>query len=474
MLLFEKIITDILQQQEIALTEDQEQAVQSFLEFHESDQQNGVFVLRGIAGTGKTFLINLLTRFLRKMGYKTALLAPTGRAAKVITSRTARYASTLHRYIFSPLESPHGGVVFHLKENKDPEKMYYIVDEASMVGDRSGKDEPGGGLLSEFLKFAQQGSGRRRVIFVGDPAQLPPVGSSVSPALDPVHLRKVHRLQPVVTELREVMRQEGGSEILRLASEIRNAMEENRAPSLDIDYRGDVQIIDQGYEGLELYTGMYDPDNMERVVFLTYSNHLATRVNEAIRNQMYGVEDRLVEGELLMVVRNNYAWGDKKFPFIANGEMGVVRHLHPETYEEKYGLEFMDVDIEFQNLSDEPILINCKIVLNLLSSKQPQLGYNEMQPVVLQRRREYETMPKTKAREEWRKDPYVNALQVKYGYAVTGHKAQGGQWNHVIIGFEPMYSGMNLKDYLRWSYTAFTRAEEALYLLDCPFIQKEF
>lgn len=458
----------------VTLTEDQTAAVGAFLDFHSQKNSRSVFVLRGVAGTGKTFLINLLTRFLRKVGYKTALLAPTGRAAKVITRRTRRYASTVHRYIFSPLESPHGGIVFMLKENKDPETMYYIVDEASMVGDKSGADEPGGGLLTDLLNFAFAGEPNRRILFVGDHAQLPPVGSQVSPALDDDYLRKRHKLNVSSAELNEVMRQEGGSEILRLASEIRDAMEMDRTPVLDINYRGDVQVLDQGYEGLELYTGLFESDNPDKVVFITYSNHFAVRVNQALRQQMYEVEDQLVPGELLMVVRNNYAWGDEKFPFIANGEMGVVRRIYADTYEERYGLHWVDVDLEFQNLSQEPVEVNCKLVLDLLNNKKPQLGYADMQPVVVQRRQEYEFLPKTRADEGMRKDPYINALQVKYGYAVTGHKAQGGQWEHVLIGFEPLYQGMNMREYLRWTYTAFTRAEEALYLLDCPFISREY
>ena len=175
-----------------------------------------------------------------------------------------------------------------------------------------------------------------------------------------------------------------------------------------------------------------------------------------------------------MVVRNNYAWGEAKFPFIANGEMGIVRYVHSETYEERYGLKWIDVDIEFLNLAEQPVEINCKVLQDLLDDKRPQLGFGDMQRVRVERRREYDELPATKSKEKIRKDPYINALQVKYGYAITGHKSQGGQWQHVLIGFEPIYKGMNVEDYLRWTYTSFTRAEERLYLLNFPFLEREF
>ena len=171
-----------------------------------------------------------------------------------------------------------------------------------------------------------------------------------------------------------------------------------------------------------------------------------------------------------MVVKNNYAWGDERLlPFIANGEMGTVRYVHEDTYEQRFGLEWMDVEIEFENTRGGTILIPCKVILSLLDNKQPQLAQEHQQGIWQERRAEYMELPKQKAREMIRTDPYINALQVKYGYAITGHKAQGGQWENVIIGFEPDY-GNNFRAYLRWSYTVLTRAEERAFLLNCPFL----
>lgn len=468
----EKIIYDLLEREGLQLTEDQEEALHEFFRFFDFRLQRTIYLMRGAAGTGKTFMIRLLTWALLRMGYKVALMAPTGRAAKVITRRTRRYASTIHRYIYSPVESPGGGIFFDLKENKDPKRVVYIVDEASMVGD--GPEDGGSGVLADLLKFVYTEHPDRKVIMVGDPAQLPPVGSSLSPALDPEYLDKSFGLETFVADMKRVMRQGETSEVLRWANLVREAMEIGTTPNVEHSYGGEVELLENGYEALELYVGMYAEDDPDHVLFITYSNKLAVEVNLAIRHQLFEPTQDLLRGEMLMVVRNNYAWGNKEFPFIANGEMGTVREVYAETYEEKYGLRFMDIDIEFQDLANNPVELRCKVVLDLLADKKAQLSYNDQQEAFRARRMEYETLPKTRRREAMRSDPYLNALQIKYGYAVTGHKSQGGQWKHVIVGFEPLYKGMDVQDYLRWSYTAMTRAEERLYLLNCPFVSRDF
>jgi exodeoxyribonuclease-5 len=465
---YRPILHELLQQEGIELTRDQTEALDVFLRFFSDPNPDAVLILRGAAGTGKTFLIRLLSRFLTRQGWKSALLAPTGRAAKVITRRSKRYASTLHRYIYMPVEQG-GSVSFLLKENKDPQKMCYIVDEASMLGDGEGS-----GVLSDFLQFAFAESRMRKVIMVGDPAQLPPVGSQVSPALDRAYLVEHFHVTAFDTEMTEVMRQEVDSDILVWASEFRAAMVEGRAPVVERMYRSDVEVLDDANEALETYTGLYRDDDPDRVLFITYSNKFATDVNRAIRQRLFDAEEELIAGEILMVVRNNYAWGNEKFPFIANGEMGVVNAVHRETLEERYGMRWVDVTMEFQNLADEAVEIDCKIVLDLLLTKDAQLPYAVMQALVAERRNALADLPPSRRSAAMRKDPYVNALQVKYGYAVTGHKAQGGQWKNVIVGFEPLYQGMDLSDYLRWTYTALTRAEEKVFALGCPFVPRDF
>ncbi|MFM2375874.1 MAG: hypothetical protein RLZZ165_971 [Bacteroidota bacterium] len=454
------------------LTPDQESAVETFFRYHRDEIGRAVFVLEGAAGTGKTFLIRLLAYFLSQQGYKVALLAPTGRAAKVITKRTRRYASTIHRYIYAPREADGGSFSFQLKENKDPRKMYYIVDEASMVGD-GGADE-GAGLLRDLLKFVFQEDIHRKIIMVGDPAQLPPVGSQTSPALDLDYLQKQYRLRVLGTQMKEVMRQAEFSEVLRYATEIREAMESGIPPVIEKAWGGEVEFVDNGHEAMELYSGLFGADDPDAVVFITYSNKLAVDVNLAVRRLLHEPDEDLIRGEQIMVVRNNYAWGEQQFPFIANGEMGFVREVYRETYEEKYGFRWIDAVIEFQDLSNNAVEVKCKVVLDLLADKKAQLTYADMQQVQRGRRQEHEQAPKTRAAETMRKDPYMNALQIKYGYAVTGHKAQGGQWRNVIVAYEPMYPGITMHDYMRWWYTAVTRAEDKLYLLGFPFGQKEF
>ncbi|MEM1000688.1 MAG: AAA family ATPase [Bacteroidota bacterium] len=471
--LFRNIIDDLLGRDGYELTDDQEAAVDTFLRYHRDPDPSAVMLLCGAAGSGKTFLIRLFTRFLLRQGYKVALLAPTGRAAKVITRRTGRYASTLHRYIYSPIETPGGSLLFDLKPNKDPERIYYIVDEASMVGDGSGEGDSG--LLADFLRFAFDEYDGRRIIMVGDPAQLPPVGSHVSPALDPAYLKATFHLSVYRLEMTQVMRQEEASEILRVAGLVRGSMVRAQPPVIDLAYGGEVELVDNGYEALEMFIGLYREDDPDAVIFITYSNKLAIEVNRALRHQLHdGVEEAIIPGDILMVVRNNYAWGNKQIPFLANGEMGIVREVYPETYEKRFGLRWMDVLVEFLDVSQNPVELECKITLELLDNKKAQLAYGDMQLVMRERRREYESLPKTRREAGMRSDPYLNALQVKYGYAVTGHKSQGGQWRNVIVGFEPLYPGMALQDYLRWAYTSLTRAEERLYLLNFPFRQDDF
>ncbi|MEO1450994.1 MAG: AAA family ATPase [Bacteroidota bacterium] len=460
-----------LEKEEIQLTDDQEKALGTFLDFLRSYDDRSTLLLTGSAGTGKTFLINIFSRHLRKLGYKVILLAPTGRAAKVITQRSNRLAYTIHHHIYSPLQNGYD-VVFSRKENKKKSKTVYIVDEASMIGDDAG----GGGnnLLRDLLHYVFDGDPARRLIMVGDPVQLPPVGLDRSPGLDATALHAVDDLDLWEAHLKEVKRQVVDSGILEHAVAIRDAYFSETGESLHLESNRDVQVIDQPWEALETYLGYFEEGNPDRAVFITYSNYQATRINQAIRAQMWETEEKLVRGDLLMVVRNNYAWGDqKRFPFIANGEMGTVREVYPESLETRYGLEWMDVELEFIDARGEPILVNCKVVLSLLTEKHAQLPSETRYAILQARRTEYAGLSMSQATLLMRSDPYVQGLEVKYGYAITGHKSQGGQWENVLINFEPDY-GQNLPAYIRWTYTVFTRATERVFLLNCPFAPRDF
>jgi len=465
-----QIIEQILQKLQISLTQEQEVALQTFFEFFLSREDRSTLLLTGSAGTGKTLLIGIFSQFLRKMGYKVILLAPTGRAAKVISRRSKQLAYTIHHHIYEVRENLYGDVQFHPRPNKAKTKTVYIVDEASMIGDQKDSSSRRG-LLYDLLNFVFDTDPQRKLILVGDPVQLPPVGHEASPALDVDALSHIGDLEVYDAHLTEVKRQEIDSGVLDNAVLIRDAYLLGQTQQLAINPGRDVITLESAYEALETYMGYYQEGNLDRVVFITYSNWQAMKVNQAIRHQLLETQELLVPSDVLMVVKNNYAWGDeKKFPFIANGEMGTVVYVANESYEERYGLKWVDAEIEFVDARGEAILVHCKLVLDLLQNKQAQLSRDQAYAVLQERQREYLGLAPSVAREQLRTDPYVNALQVKYGYAITGHKSQGGQWENVIIGFEPDY-GQNPSAYARWTYTVFTRAEERVYLLNCPFVQ---
>jgi len=453
---------------DLTLSPDQEEALARFLLFEKSDETRSTYLLTGSAGTGKTFLIGVFSRYLRKMGYKVVLLAPTGRAAKVITRRTQRLAFTVHHHIYSPEERGLGEVSFSLKENKEQTKTVYIVDEASMIGDKSDGTSPRS-LLQDLLTFVFDNDAYRRLILVGDPVQLPPVGHDSSPALDAENLAFKGFLSVFHAHLTDVKRQLSDSGVLENAVHLRDHYLSGQTDGFYIQPSRDVLLMENAWDSLETYLGYYQAGNYDRVVFITYSNWQATRVNMGIRNELHQTQELLVPGDLLMVVKNNYTWGDqKRMPFLANGEMGTVQEVYEDTYEEKYGLKWMNVLLEFQDAHGEYMPIECKIVLDLLQTKQPQLDASMRASIVHERQKEYVGLSPAQHAEQMRTDPYIHALQVKYGYCITGHKSQGGQWENVIVGFEPDY-GQNPLAYMRWTYTVLTRAETRIFLLNCPF-----
>lgn len=445
------------------LTDDQQAAFREFREFLQAGVPRSAFLLTGSAGTGKTFLINLLSKDLKQKGYEVILLAPTGRAAKVITRRTKRLAYTIHHHIYAPIEAA-GDVYFRLKENKAAARTVYIVDEGSMIG-----DDGGVGVLRDLCSFVYGNEPDRKLILVGDPVQLPPVGLKESPALNPQVLTKEADVVVWHAHLTEVKRQLHDSEILENAVHIRDAYLAGEPESLVLEPGREVQVLENGYEGVEIFLGYYREGDPDRVVFITYSNWQATKVNQAIRHAIHGEPELLAVGDQVMVVRNNYRWGDpKKLPFLANGEMGIVRQVYPESREERYGLQWMDAEVEFADKFGEPFLISCKLILSLLEAKEPQVDSATMNVIARARQEEYRDLAYSQAQAMLLQDPYIHGLQIKYGYAITGHKSQGGQWENVIIGFEPDY-GKDPMAYLRWSYTVFTRAESRVFLLSCPF-----
>jgi exodeoxyribonuclease-5 len=456
----ESLTEHLLDLLKLSPTGDQYKAFHFFSHYFLNPRHRSVFLLKGSAGTGKTTLLTTLTHFLRQEKIPVVLMAPTGRAAKVISRKTKRSARTLHRHIYKTTETSMG-VFYSLAPNEDAKGTVYIVDEASMLGEGEGSS-----LLKDLLSFVFTDHPEAMLIFSGDEAQLPPVGSDISPALDMSYLTENHNLKVTEVVMRAVKRQALDSGILLNANKVRKALDmaEPRV-SLFINHE-DVRIVENKSDALEEFSSRYDPDRQDKVVLITFSNYWANMFNKAYRSMIY--EDTFLPqvNDRIMVVRNNYSWANREIPFLANGETGVIRRIYLDTLEERYGLRWMDVDIEFENLKGEPVEQYGKIVLNLLDSPEPTVSWEVWSAMIKRRKKDAGLEDATGG-----KDPYTTALQIKYAYAVTGHKSQGGQWEDVIVAFEPLYPHLSMRDYLRWAYTAMTRAEKRLFLLDCPFLE---
>ncbi len=456
----ESLTDHLLDEFQLSPTGDQYKVFHYFAGYFLGERHRSVFLLKGSAGTGKTTLLTTLSKFFRQEKLPVILMAPTGRAAKVISKKAKRPARTLHRHIYRSVETS-TGIYYTLAENQDNPGTVYIVDEASMLGDSEGSS-----LLPDLLSFVFTDRPESILIFSGDEAQLPPVGSDISPALNPQYLTEKCNLSVTEVVMNAVKRQALDSGILVNANKIRKALyQEDPKVCLFINQE-DVRVLDSKSDALEEFDFRYDPDRQDKVILITFSNYWASMFNKAYRARIF--EDTFLPQvhDRIMVVKNNYRWANKELPFLANGETGMIRKIYLDSLEERYGLRWMDVDIEFENLKGEPVELFGKIILNLLDSPDPVIPWDTWTTLAKARK-------KDAAREEVEDgiDPYLSALQVKYAYAVTGHKSQGGQWEEVIVAFEPLYPQVTIRDYLRWAYTAITRAEKQVFLLECPFLQ---
>ena len=423
-----------------------------------------VFLLAGYAGTGKTSLTGALVRALREINVPVVLLAPTGRAAKVFGAFARYPASTIHRRIYRGNEA--GLMTFggEVAENT-LENAVFIVDEASMIGDGRGAGD-NTDLLEDLIQYVYSGPGCR-MILLGGTAQLPPVGCSQSPAMNPDVLRGygLHVTRAVMTE---VVRQKARSGILYNATWLRRAMlrEPLPQPKLTLDRFPDALTV-AGEELEDTISAAFNKYGVGETLLVTRSNKRAVQYNLAIRSRILGMEEELVRGDRLMVAKNNYLWSAKVrgLEFVANGDMAEVESITGT--EERYGLRFADVRLR---LPDRDISLDCKIMLDTLTGDAPaleQLRFNELYNRLLNDPELFPPAMSVKARMRClRSDPYLNALQVKYAYAVTCHKAQGGQWPAVFvdIGYVPP-EGAGL-DLYRWLYTAVTRATTRLYVIN--------
>ena len=429
-------------------------------------EARSAFLLRGYAGTGKTSLVSALIQTLPRVRVNCVLLAPTGRAAKVISGYAHRPAYTIHKKIYMTATDASGAVRTVRAINKHAYTLF-IVDEASMIGLESTGTRQS--LLEDLVDYVYDGN-HCRLMLIGDNAQLPPVGQSESPALDERFLQASFRLSVTCGELTEVVRQQRLSGILANATALRTRIaalgdgEETRLPlfSTAVDV---VHLV--GEDLMETLFREYEAYALEDVVIITRSNKRANLFNQGIRNSVLFREEEVNAGDYLMVVKNNYYWLDEEstIGFIANGD--IVEVLSVRNVHELYGFRFADATLRFVDYPDEQPR-DCKLLLSTLYSESPSLTGAEQEQLYTAVMEDYADLPhKADRLRELRQNPYYNALQVKFSYALTCHKTQGGQWRTVIIdqGFLPPDMPLD-REWLRWLYTAFTRATERVYLLN--------
>ena len=454
-------------------TFEQENIVKSLANFLFSQETDSLFLLKGYAGTGKTSLLGALVKTLDQLEQKCILLAPTGRAAKVFSHYAGHAAYTIHKKIYRQKSFSNELDNFSINDNLHQHTLF-IVDESSMIANEglAGTMFGTGRLLDDLIQYVYSGHGCR-LMLVGDTAQLPPVGEEESPALA-VEVLKGYGLKVYEGMLTEVVRQLSDSGILWNATELRRyiSMEDFYAfPSIRVEGFPDVKVI-SGNELIEVISECYEQVGMDETMVVCRSNKRANIYNKGIRNTILYREEELESGDWLMVAKNNYFWteGSKDIDFIANGDVAVVRRVHRER--EMYGFRFADATLRFPDYDDMELEV--KLLLDTLHTDTPALPKEMNDKLFYSILEDYADI--TVKRERMKKmkiDPCYNALQVKYAYAVTCHKAQGGQWKRVFLDQGYMTEEMLSPDYFRWLYTAFTRATETLYLVNWPKEQIE-
>ena len=432
-----------------------------------NQEPESLLLINGYAGTGKTSLTGALVRALADFGKKTVLLAPTGRAAKVFSEYSGHSAFTIHRKIYRQKSySPEYGN-FLLAENKHVD-TFFIVDEASMIPNASAEGAVfgTGRLLDDLIHYVYSGV-RCHLILLGDNAQLPPVGFTESPALSVEQLRS-YGLKVYETQLTLIARQNEGSGILHNATLLRNNMScrENLVkPVLHLSEYNDIEVLSGEYMS-ETISDCYDRDGLNETIVITRSNKRATMFNAGIRNQILYREDELVSGDMLLVAKNNYFWSEQyeELDFIANGDVARVSRVRGT--HKMYGFRYADVTLEFPDHNN--IEVDAKVILDGLFSDSLALSREQSERLFTEIYAELEGDKRTRYK-ALKQNPYFNALQVKYAYTVTCHKAQGGQWKNVFIdmGYIPEDAFTSL-DFYRWLYTAITRARSHVYLINFP------
>ncbi|MBD0726288.1 ATP-dependent endonuclease [Flavobacterium sp. L1I52] len=424
-----------------------------------------LFVLKGYAGTGKTTVISTIVNNLTEINKKYVLLAPTGRAAKVIANYSEKPAFTIHKKIYYPKKSSGGGVTFTLQPNKHKNTVF-IVDEASMISDvdSDSKMYANGSLLDDLIMYVYSGT-NCKMILLGDTAQLPPVNLEVSPALDIDTLSLHYNMDVDHIELNEVMRQEESSGILFNATELRELLKDSFITDFQFDVRKfkDIVRLVDGYDIQDAIHSAYSNYSIEDTAFIVRSNKRANQYNEQIRSRILDKESELSAGDFLMVVKNNYFWlkDSDEAGFIANGD--IIEILEIFKIVELYSFKFAKVKIRMVDYPNQKAF-ETVLLLDTIKSESPSLTYEESNRLYQEVLQDYVDEPKYKQFQKVKANEYFNGLQVKFSYAITCHKSQGGQWNTVFVEQPYLPNGID-RDYIRWLYTAMTRAKNKLYLI---------
>lgn len=443
-------------------------------EFIMDTEANQIFVIKGYAGTGKTTIVRSLVESLPAVNGKTVLLAPTGRAAKVLSNYTKKQAYTIHKKIYYRKPTSDGGMAFQRQQNLHGNTIF-IVDEASMISNGGGLSDGGtfggGSLLDDLIQYVFSGT-NCKIIFIGDTAQLPPVGLDISPALDVEYLKASFYFTINSFELTEVVRQTEGSGILTNATAIRDQIKKqvNNKPHFKLNGFPDVMRID-GADLEDALNSAYDNYGAEDSMVICRSNKRANIFNQQIRARIRWQENELSSGDYMMVVKNNYFWlaEESKAGFIANGD--IIQLTRVGNIQEMHGFRFADVRMRMIDYPDEPEL-ETRLLLDTIMSESPALSQADNKKLYESVALDYSDVADRRLRsKKIKEDGFFNALQVKFAYAITCHKAQGGQWPCVFVEQGYLTDEMINTEYLRWLYTAISRATEKLYLVN---FNKEF
>jgi len=419
-----------------------------------------IFLLKGYAGTGKTTLISALVKSLPSIGKRSVLLAPTGRAAKVLAKYSKKKSSTLHKKIYWIRTTKNGNTFITLKENLHTNTIF-IVDEASMIPEDAKDGINKRSLLEDLIKYVYEGIDCK-LILIGDTAQLPPVNLDISPALDENNLDKKYQKQIIHQELKKVVRQEKNSMVLENATHLRELIEGNIKKLPKIKLNQEVVRISSGDELQEYIEKSYGNSGVENTTIICRSNKRANQYNDRIRSEVLWQEDIISAGDILMVVRNNYFWLDEKSEagFLANGDIIEVTRI--KEIIERYGFKFAKASIRLMDYENENE-IDTILLLDTINSESPSLKYDEYKKLYTEVGLDYKGQKDIN--KKIKENEFFNAIQIKFGYSITCHKAQGGQWKNVFIDIGYFKKEMLDKNYLRWLYTAFTRSTENLYLI---------